>query len=66
VVRNAKISQKWFYFYGQPAQMEDEKCFESGLITMGDLPGQEDKMSKKDDMIGLDGEQGLKSALERR
>jgi len=46
--------------------MEDEKCFERGLIIMGDLPGQEDKMSKKDDMIGLDGEQGLKSALERR
>jgi len=38
VVRNARISQKWFYCYGQPAQMEDEKCFERGLITMGDLP----------------------------
>jgi hypothetical protein len=66
VGRNARISQKWFHCYGQPAQMEDEKCFERGLIIMGDLPGQEDKMSKKDDMIGLDGEQGLKSALERR
>jgi hypothetical protein len=46
VVRNARISQKWFYCYGQPAQMEDEKCFERGLITMGDLPRWKDKMSE--------------------
>jgi len=41
VVRNAKISQKWFHCYGQPAQVEDEKCFERGLVIMGDLPGRE-------------------------
>jgi hypothetical protein len=46
VGRNARISQKWFHCYGQPAQMEDEKCFERGLIIMGDLPGRKDKMSE--------------------
>ena len=46
--------------------MENEKSFERGLIIMGDLPGRKDKMSERDDMIGLDGERGLKSALERR
>jgi hypothetical protein len=64
--KKCKDFSKWFHCYGQPAQIEDEKCFERGLITMGDLPGQEDKMSEKDDIIGLDGEQGLKSTLERR
>ena len=34
-----KDFSKWFHCYGQPAQMEDEKSFERGLITMGDLPG---------------------------
>jgi hypothetical protein len=49
VVRNAKISQngfnvmckdfsKWFQCNGQPAQMEDEKSFQRGLIVMSDLP----------------------------
>ena len=46
--------------------MEDEKSFERGLIIMGDLPWRKGKMSERDDMIGLDGERGLKSALERR
>ena len=66
VGRNARISQKWFHCYGQPAQMENEKSFERGLIIMGDLPGRKGKMSEKDNMEGLDGERGLKSALERR
>jgi len=61
-----KDFSKWFHCYGQPAQMEDKKSFERGLIIMGDLPGWKDKMSERDDMIGLDGEQGMKSALERR
>jgi hypothetical protein len=42
--------------------LKNTKNFQSGLIVMGDLP----KMSEKDDMIGLEGERGLKSALERR
>jgi hypothetical protein len=46
--------------------MEDEKGFQRGLVVMGDLPGGKDEMSEKDDMIGLYGERGLKSALERR
>ena len=46
--------------------MEDEKSFERDLIIMGDLPGRKGKMLEKDDMIELDGERGLKSALERR
>jgi len=45
--------------------MEDEKGFQRGLIIMGDLPGRKDKMSEREDMIGLDGERGLKSTLER-
>ena len=65
VGRNAMISQKLFYCYGQPTQMEDDKSFERGLIIIGDLPGRKGKMSEKDNMIGLDGERGLKSALER-
>ena len=48
-----------------PAQMEDEKSFERGLIIMGDLPGRKGKMLERDNMIGLDGERGLKSALEK-
>ena len=55
VGRNARISQKWFHCYGQPAQRE-EVCFERGLIIMSDLPGRKDKMSERDNMIGLDGE----------
>ena len=47
---------KWFHYYGQPAQMENEKSFERGLIIMGDLPGRKGKMSERDNMIGLDGE----------
>jgi hypothetical protein len=46
--------------------MEDEKSFQRGLIVMGDLPRRKNKMSEKDDMIGLEGERGLKSALESR
>ena len=57
---------KWFPCYGQPTQMEDEKSFERGMIIMGDLPGRKGKMFERDNMIGLDGERGLKSALERR
>jgi hypothetical protein len=37
---------KRFHCYGQPAQMEDKKCFERGLIIIGDLPGRKDKMSE--------------------
>ena len=58
-----KDFSKWFHCYGQLAQMEDEKSFERGLIIMGDLPGRKGKMSEKNNMIGLDGERGLKSAL---
>ena len=49
-----------------PAQLEDEKSFERGLIIMGALPGRKGKMLERDNMIGLDGERGLKSALEKR
>jgi hypothetical protein len=41
-----KDFSKWFHCYGQPAQMEYEKCFERGLIIMGDLPGRKEKMSE--------------------
>ena len=61
-----KDFSKWFHCYGQPAQIKDEKSFERGLIIMGDLPGRKGKMLERDNMIGLDGERGLKSALERR
>ena len=61
-----KDFSKWFYCYGQPAQMEDEKRYERGLIIMGDLPRRKGKMSERDNMIRLGGERGLKSALERR
>jgi hypothetical protein len=36
-----KDFSKMVSFYGQPAQVEDEKCFERGLVIMGDLPGRE-------------------------
>ena len=39
-----------------PAQMEDEKSFERGLIIMGALPGRKGKILERDNMIGLDGE----------
>jgi hypothetical protein len=37
-VRNARIFQKWFHCNRQPAQIEDEKSFQRGLIMVGDLP----------------------------
>jgi len=60
-----KNFSKWFHCNWQAAHMEDEKGFQRGLIIMGDLPGRKDKMSEREDMIGLDGERGLKSTLER-
>jgi len=33
-----KDFSKWFQCNGQPAQMEDEKSFQRGLIVMSDLP----------------------------
>jgi hypothetical protein len=47
MVKNTEIFQsgekcedfsRWFHCNGQPAQMEDEKSFQRGLIMMGDLP----------------------------
>jgi hypothetical protein len=34
----SKDFSKWFHCNGQPAQMEDEKSFQRGLIVMSDLP----------------------------
>jgi len=64
-MKNTQIFQSGLVVMGDLPRwkvLKNTKNFHSGLIVMGDLP----KMSEKDDMIGLEGERGLKSALERR
>jgi hypothetical protein len=50
--------------------MEEEKSFQRGLIVMGDLLGEKNKMSWRDHMVGLEDalfkRWELKRAFEKR